>query len=137
VDSAGIPSGAENDNKTLRTSGTQENFILGEKERLLTTAIQFICCFAGAKTLDVWRRWSLAVSRCIQQERRFLFIKTNIIHQLKQYNTTGHKAHFISGVNCHMFWHQGAIIRQFYQKQNLIGPTSISGDIHPHFHDKN
>jgi hypothetical protein len=57
------------------------------------------------------------------------------MHQLK-YNTTGHKAHFISGANCHMFWHKGPIMRQFYQKQNFIGPTSISGGIHPHFNDK-
>jgi len=64
------------------------------------------------------------------------YFKTNKMHQLKQYSTTGHKGHFTSGANCHMFWHQGAIIRQFYQQKNSIGPTSISGDIHPYFHDK-
>ena len=31
----------------------------------------------------------------------------------KIYNTTDHKTHFMSGVNCYMFRHQGAINREF------------------------
>jgi len=122
----------------IKLSGPQKhrNTSFWEKGKsILATAIQFVRCCAGAKTLVVWCRWPLAVSSCIIQERSFVFLNTKKMQQLK-YNTTGHKAHFISGASCHMFWHQNAIIRQFYQQQNFIRPISISGGIHAHFHDK-
>jgi len=38
------------------------------------------------------------------------------MHELK-YNTTDHKAHFISGANSYLFGHQGAILREFIKNK--------------------
>jgi len=48
----------------------------------------------------------------------FHILKVNKMHQLK-HNKTDHKTHFVSDVNClsdvncYVFRHQGAIIREF------------------------
>jgi hypothetical protein len=44
--------------------------------------------------------------------------QTNKMHYLR-YNKTDHKTHVILDVNFYMFWHQGAIIREFIDSMGL------------------
>jgi hypothetical protein len=62
--------------------------------------------------------------------------QTNKMHYLK-YNKTDHKTHFILGVNFYMFWHQGAIIREFINSIRVVCPKRTSGADCRHFRDKN